>query len=347
MAHLPERKEKTCLNCGATVIGRYCHSCGQENIEPKETVWHFVSHFINDITHFDGKFFTTLKDLILKPGFLSKEYVKGKRVRYLNPVRMYLFTSFIFFLVFFSAVKFGDNVEAAFTYFGKTSAQVDTMSAVTFANFTSQINKGTSMTRPEFNKFMDSVKQGSGIYFANNKYKSKQEYDSLVNVGARKGGWLEKKLVYRGLEMNKEYENDGGKIITSIFTSFMHHFPQMLFVSLPLVAFLLQLLYFRKKEYFYVSHAIFIIHYYIFIFIAMLVGIGISKLQGALDWSWLGFLNFAIFLAVMWYLYKAMRVFYTQSRGKTVAKYFLFLLMAFVLIIFLISVFFIFSIFQA
>ena len=346
MAHLPERKEKICLNCGATVIGRYCHLCGQENLEPKETVWHFVIHFINDVTHFDGKFFTTLKDLILRPGFLSKEYGKGRRVRYLNPIRMYLFTSFIFFLVFFSVVRFGENIEAAFTYFGKTGAQVDTMTAVTFADFTSKINKGTPMTRPQFNKFMDSVKQGSGIYFANNKYKSKQEYDSLVNAGVRKGGWLEKKLVYRGFEINKEYGNDGGKIITSIFTSFMHHFPQMLFVSLPLIALILQLLYLRHHEYFYVSHAIFIIHYYVFIFIAMLLGIGISKLQGALDWGWLGYLNLILFLAVMWYLYKAMRNFYGQSRGKTILKYLLFLFTAFILIIFLMSGFFIVSVFQ-
>lgn len=346
MAHLPERKEKNCLNCGATVIGRYCHVCGQENVEPKEAVWHFVTHFINDVTHFDGKFFTTLKDLILKPGFLSKEYGKGRRVRYLNPVRMYLFTSFIFFLVFFSVVRFGENIEAAFTYFGKTQAQVDTMSTTTFANFTSKINKGTPMTRPEYKKLMDSVKRGSGIYFSNNKYKNKQEYDSLVKAGERKGNWLEKKLVYRGLEMNEEYGNDSGKIITSILTSFMHHFPQMLFVSLPLITLLLQLLYVRHKEYFYVSHAIFIIHYYIFIFIAMMMGIGISKLKDAFDLGWFGYLNFTLFLVVMWYLYKAMRNFYGQSRGKTILKYLLFLFSALILIILLMSGFFILSVFQ-
>ena len=37
MSHLPERKEKDCLNCGTTVFGKYCHVCGQENLEPKES----------------------------------------------------------------------------------------------------------------------------------------------------------------------------------------------------------------------------------------------------------------------------------------------------------------------
>ena len=102
VSHLKERTEKKCLNCGADLIGRYCHVCGQENLEPKETVWHLVNHFFQDITHFDGKFFSSVKYLLLKPGFLSKEYMLGKRASYLNPIRMYVFTSAIFFIIFFS-----------------------------------------------------------------------------------------------------------------------------------------------------------------------------------------------------------------------------------------------------
>jgi hypothetical protein len=105
VSHLDERKQKNCLNCNAQVQGKYCHICGQENIEPEENVWHLVTHFFNDITHFDGKFFSTLKLLILKPGFLPAEYKMGRRASYLNPIRMYLFTSFVFFLVFFSLYK--------------------------------------------------------------------------------------------------------------------------------------------------------------------------------------------------------------------------------------------------
>ena len=102
MSHSPSRKETDCLNCGAIVQGRYCHACGQENIEPKETFWHMFTHFLYDITHFDGSFFVTLKDLLFKPGFLSREYMLGRRKKYLHPVRMYVFTSAVFFLIFFS-----------------------------------------------------------------------------------------------------------------------------------------------------------------------------------------------------------------------------------------------------
>jgi hypothetical protein len=102
MSHLKERKEKNCLNCQTTLQGRYCHVCGQENLEPKETVWHLVQHFFNDITHFDGKFFASVKFLLRKPGFLSAEYVAGRRASYLNPIRMYVFTSAFFFIILYS-----------------------------------------------------------------------------------------------------------------------------------------------------------------------------------------------------------------------------------------------------
>ncbi|MEO7210781.1 MAG: DUF3667 domain-containing protein, partial [Chitinophagaceae bacterium] len=104
MSHFKERKEKSCLNCHAQLVGRYCHKCGQENIEPQESFWHLLTHFVFDIFHFDGKFFTTMKDLVFKPGFLTREYVNGRRASYLHPIRMYVFTSAIFFIIYFSFV---------------------------------------------------------------------------------------------------------------------------------------------------------------------------------------------------------------------------------------------------
>ena len=117
MSHSKIRTEKICLNCGTETTGRYCPACGQENIEPKQSVWHLITHFFSDITHFDGKFFVTVKDLFAKPGFLSGEYMVGRRASYLDPIRMYIFTSAFFFLIFFSLfdvkhLKIGDEQQA-------------------------------------------------------------------------------------------------------------------------------------------------------------------------------------------------------------------------------------------
>lgn len=98
-----EREEKLCLNCSTVLHGRFCHVCGQENIEQREPIWVIMLSFIESITFFNSKFFETLIPFIFKPGFLTNEYNLGKRNRYLNPVKMYFFLSFLFFLVFYGA----------------------------------------------------------------------------------------------------------------------------------------------------------------------------------------------------------------------------------------------------
>ncbi len=116
MSHAKERSEQDCLNCGAIVGGRFCQQCGQENIELKESFWDLIVHFFNDITHFHGKFFSTVWLLLTKPGFLSKEYIQGRRARYLHPIRLYVFTSAFFFIIFFtlfSANKIGEGSRKA------------------------------------------------------------------------------------------------------------------------------------------------------------------------------------------------------------------------------------------
>ena len=338
MSHLPERKEKNCLNCGTTVIGKYCHTCGQENIEPKESVWHLLSHFFNDVTHFDGKFFTSVKDLILKPGFLSKEYMAGKRAGYLNPVRMYLFTSFVFFLIFFSLYKVDENsVE-----FGVNKNNLAKIDSAELRELSAQINNGKPLTKEELGKKFDS----SGISFSPSKYKSRQEYDSLLKAGVKKDNWLQKMLVYKNIEINEKYRNNSRQAIVNLVNKVQHSIPQMLFLLLPIFALILKLLYIRCKNFYYTEHAIFTIHFYIFIFIEMLLIFGISKLNKATGVSWLQYLNVALILLIFFYLYRAMRNFYKQSRFKTIMKYFLLLVSFLVTGTLLIVIFFFISIFQ-
>jgi hypothetical protein len=126
----------------------------------------------------------------------------------------------------------------------------------------------------------------------------------------------------------------------------MHHFPQILFVSLPFVALVLKLLYLRQKKFYYVSHAIFTIHLYIFVFIAMLFEIGIQQLDKLGDLSWISIVNNLLTLVILFYLYKAMRNFYEQRRFKTIVKYVLFLFSFFILIVVLFTAFAFISIFQ-
>ncbi|MBV8252562.1 MAG: DUF3667 domain-containing protein [Chitinophaga sp.] len=98
----PLRSDNHCLNCGYVVPERFCSHCGQENTVQHETFGHLVKHFVADIFHYDSQFFLTLKYLLFKPGFLTREYMAGRRVRYVNPIKLYVFVSFVFFLTAFS-----------------------------------------------------------------------------------------------------------------------------------------------------------------------------------------------------------------------------------------------------
>lgn len=351
MSHLKERKQKNCLNCHVHVKGRFCHRCGQENVEPKESVWHLITHFFQDITHFDGKFFSSLKYLVTKPGFLSKEYMIGRRASYINPIRMYIFTSAFFFLIFFSVFKIETKSIVTTNINGKTYAQAEAMDSLTFDAFTKNINKGdhkpeVAMSRREFKEYFDSSVNLSNFQFTPGNYKSKAEYDSLLRSGKKKHNWFERQLIYKNIEINEKFKGRKSEIFSTFGNILLHSLPQMLFILLPLFAGILKLLYIRRKDYYYVNHGIFSIHFYIFSFITMLVIFGFSKINSSLNWSIITFMQVILSLGIFFYLYKAMRNFYQQRRAKTIFKFFILCFLLLITMILLFAVFVFFSLFK-
>jgi hypothetical protein len=89
-----------CPNCGAHVSGKFCHECGQETVLHPPSTREFLHEFIGHYVALEGKLLQTMKLLLLKPGQLSLEYMRGRRVRYIEPLRVYLTFSLIFFAVF-------------------------------------------------------------------------------------------------------------------------------------------------------------------------------------------------------------------------------------------------------
>jgi len=127
----------------------------------------------------------------------------------------------------------------------------------------------------------------------------------------------------------------------------MHNWPKVLFISLPLFALLLKLLYFRHKRFYYVDHGIFTVHLYIFSFLILLIFFGANALKTVTGWVWLDWLILLIVLYPFFYYYKAMRRFYAQSRGKTILKYIILFILSFFiyLVIFIGAV--VFTLFEA
>ena len=94
-----ESTPRTCRNCGATVDGAYCSTCGQETALRLPTLREFVREAAGRYVAFDGRFWRTVFALLVRPGFLTREYLAGRRRRYIRPARLYLFATLIFFAV--------------------------------------------------------------------------------------------------------------------------------------------------------------------------------------------------------------------------------------------------------
>ena len=86
-----------CLNCGAALHGSFCSACGQRSVPPDPSVAEVAGDAWQELSGYDGRIAATIRGL-LRPGYLTREYVAGRRARYLSPVRLYLIASVIYFV---------------------------------------------------------------------------------------------------------------------------------------------------------------------------------------------------------------------------------------------------------
>lgn len=89
-------RQTNCLNCGAILVGDYCHACGQ-HARVHRTLFAFVQDFLIGILNFEGKIFKTVPLLAWQPGDLTRRYVTGQRARFVSPLALFLFSVFLLF----------------------------------------------------------------------------------------------------------------------------------------------------------------------------------------------------------------------------------------------------------
>jgi hypothetical protein len=325
-------------------------------VEPKETFWHMVTHFFYDMTHFDSSFFTTVKDLLFKPGFLSKEYMIGRRVSYLHPVRMYVFTSAIFFLLFFSffsSMAFHSSMDDPLTKEQRKelieSRNEKLIKEPGKTELLQQLERLKDTTRSVTRNDIEKLSTDNIITLSGRNYTSIAEYDSLENAlpVSQRDGWLERRVIKKVIAVNNKYRGNSKEATDKLGESILHRLPYMLFVSLPLFALILRLVYIRRrwrKQFYIADHGVFTIHLYVFSFILLLLIFTLGALQNATHWKFIGWLVIILIITLFFYLYKAMRNFYGQGRLKT---FFKFLFVAFGSFIMMLILFIFFTIFSA
>lgn len=100
----PELREEeqpvtTCTNCGATLAGEYCQACGQKRfVERDRRFGHLLHQFLASATDLDGRVWRSLRALLFQPGLLSREYIVGRRARWVAPITLFLAVNVVYFL---------------------------------------------------------------------------------------------------------------------------------------------------------------------------------------------------------------------------------------------------------
>lgn len=94
--HAGEDSHGVCADCGAETSGNFCANCGQPT-HVHRTLRHLLEEVLHGVMHFDARIWRTLPLLWLNPGKLTREWIEGRRARYVSPLAMFLFTVFVMF----------------------------------------------------------------------------------------------------------------------------------------------------------------------------------------------------------------------------------------------------------
>lgn len=119
-----------CLNCDEAVSGNFCASCGQRNVDYRVSTWELLSDALDGLFQIDSRMGRTVLPFLIRPGFLTREYNAGRRMRYSSPLRIYLLLSVAYFFAL-SFVQFEGSLSLGRKPGGAGGARVESKLAVT------------------------------------------------------------------------------------------------------------------------------------------------------------------------------------------------------------------------
>ena len=279
-----------CENCGAQLVGYYCAQCGQAAVDYRRSFRHVIADMLESFLNWDSKFFATIALLILKPWRLTNEFLAGKRVRYVNPLRLYLLASILFFF----AVNFGAkdlrfepgklspkdraDLETELKDEDLPPAAREKLKALLRESSPSPASSPSTNTpapAPSASPTADKQKQ---------EYGKIGERPFVFSDGAKSP--FERWIEARAKEKMGEHGTKMGYFIATLFSNL----PYMMLCCIPLFALVLKVLYVRRRI-FYIDHLIYALHihtfFYVGIMLIVLATIGLNRVAPGPIAAWI------------------------------------------------------------
>jgi hypothetical protein len=338
---LPVAGSPDCLNCGTRLTGQYCGVCGQRARSRLISLWELISDAFGDLLELDSRLWRTLIPLLKRPGRLTRDYLEGRRARYMPPFRTYLVLSVVFFVVAFFdprddlSLLFEPAPEATPEEQAEQESQaaaakkeiLDELAAEGIIVGDSVVDGTTQAvdqtpepvedTDGEFNiRVNESGDAGFNIVVDDDTGDCNVEAGDLEEMPE----WFKRRFTAERIkEVCEKITADGGKSFGDLL---LDNIPVALIVLLPLMALVLKVLYPLSRRYF-VEHLLFVIHYHAFFFLILVLQILFSRLAALIHipelLATLTIVATSFYIPV--YLYMAMRHVYGQGRLLTFVKY--------------------------
>jgi hypothetical protein len=247
-----------CPNCGTLIAGAFCQGCGQPAHLHVPSAREFLHEFIAHYVALEGKLWKSVALLLFRPGRLTRDYIEGRRVRHVEPLRLYLSFSIIFFAIFkLSGNHFGNAVTEAP---GEGRAAV---SAEAPARASAGATEGKTAVLVPQGEERDGAAAG--------KQKDKK-HAGLIELDDGDDQWVQKKAaaIHPGLgkkvahfsSLPPEQRN------AAMQRAFSSYAPYAIFALMPVFAALLKLLYLGAGRR-YGEHLLFALHTNAFAFLML------------------------------------------------------------------------------
>ncbi len=309
----------SCLNCGTSLGGQYCGNCGQRARSRLISLWELIREAFGDLFELDSRLWHTLVPLIIRPGKLTRDYLLGRRARFMPPFRTYLVLSVVFFLVAFFDPREEFNVLFEPAAESTEEAEAADQSA-------EEIRQGILADLAEDGiiagdeALHDDPDDSDGVSFNISDDESGVNCNLEDLESADMPDWLANRMTPERLQLvcERVIADDGRAMSEKL----RDNVPAALFFLLPLMALILKIMYPLSKRY-YVEHLLFVVHNHAFVFLILTLQILFARIASLASISEkvidIVLIGAAIYIPV--YLFRSMQRVYGQGVFVTALKF--------------------------